>query len=200
MNNNVTLIVFEGVRQRHLKTKKVFNKMASLGGWGDSVYVTKDYNYIQAMKFELGEMLDYINPSSTHVLCCTWDGFIINPKLWSDEWLKYDMIGAPWPNSWNVCHRVGNTGFTLQSKKFLQIASKYKERYNGEIGGDVFLCQKMYSTFVKEGLRYAPVNVAAAFSWEHFIEEGVAGPFSSFGFHGWVSGKNENQYYNAYIN
>jgi hypothetical protein len=25
------------------------------------------------------------------------DGFIVNPECWSDEFLKYDYIGAPWP-------------------------------------------------------------------------------------------------------
>jgi hypothetical protein len=200
MNNKVTLIVFEGVQHRHTKTKKVFDKMLSIGDWNSGVYVAKDYNYVEAMKFELGEMLNYISPTSTHILCCTWDGFIINPKLWSNNWLNYDMIGAPWPNNWNLNHRVGNTGFTLQSKKFLKTALKYKDYYDGTTGGDVFLCQKMYNTFISEGIKYAPVDIASMFSWEHYTEEGIAGPFSSFGFHGWVSGKNETQYYNNYIN
>ena len=25
------------------------------------------------------------------------DGHIVNPHLWTNEFLKYDYIGAPWP-------------------------------------------------------------------------------------------------------
>jgi len=53
----------------------------------------------------------------------------------------------------------------------------------------------MEQGFRDNGIKYAPVNVAAAFSWEHYIEENTAGPDRSFGFHGWVAGKTAEQYY-----
>jgi hypothetical protein len=37
--------------------------------------------------------------------------------------------------------------------------------------------------------------VAAVFSWEHRIEEGLADRDKSFGFHGWVDGKQQEDYY-----
>jgi hypothetical protein len=43
-------------------------------------------------------------------------------------------------------------------------------------------------------MKYAPVEIAAKFSWEHYIEEGDCGPACSFGFHGWVAGKTADQY------
>jgi hypothetical protein len=144
------------------------------------------------MHWELGRFADYIDTS--HALICTHDGFIANPHLWQDSWLEYDMIGAPWPAFWNVGHRVGNTGFTLQSQKFLQMAAKAEALWKGE-AGDVFLCRTMEQGFRDNGIKYAPVNVAAAFSWEHYTEENTAGPDRSFGFHGWVAGKSAEQYY-----
>ncbi len=32
-----------------------------------------------------------------HVLIVQWDGFILDPFAWRDEFLDYDYIGAPWP-------------------------------------------------------------------------------------------------------
>ena len=192
MNKEVTLIVFEGLRSRHEQSGKLFKHLCGLGGFGDAVYIAEDCTYQQAMHWELGRFADYFDTS--HALICTHDGFIANPHLWQDSWLEYDMLGAPWPASWNVGHRVGNTGFTLQSQKFLQMAAKAEALWKGE-AGDVFLCRTMEQGFRDNGIKYAPVDVAAAFSWEHYIEENTAGPDRSFGFHGWVAGKTREQYY-----
>jgi len=192
MNKDVTLIVFEGLKSRHEQSGKLFKHLCGLGGFGDAVYIAEDCTYQQAMHWELGRFADYFDTS--HALICTHDGFISNPHLWDDSWLEYDMLGAPWPAFWNVGHRVGNTGFTLQSQKFLQMAAKAEALWKGE-AGDVFLCRTMEQGFRDNGIKYAPVNVAAAFSWEHFIEENTAGPDRSFGFHGWVAGKTRDQYY-----
>ena len=192
MNKDVTLIVFEGLKSRHEQSGKLFKHLCGLGGFGDAVYIAEDCTYQQAMHWELGRFADYFDTS--HALICTHDGFISNPHLWQDSWLEYDMIGAPWPAFWNVGHRVGNTGFTLQSQKFLQMAAKAEALWKGE-AGDVFLCRTMEQGFRDNGIKYAPVSVAAAFSWEHYIEENTAGPDRSFGFHGWVAGKTRDQYY-----
>jgi hypothetical protein len=192
MNKDVTLIVFEGLKSRHEQSGKLFKHLCGLGGFGDAVYIAEDCTYQQAMHWELGRFADYFDTS--HALICTHDGFISNPHLWDDSWLEYDMIGAPWPAFWNVGHRVGNTGFTLQSQKFLQMASKAEALWKGE-AGDVFLCRTMEQGFRDNGIKYAPVDVAAAFSWEHYVEENTAGPDRSFGFHGWVAGKSAEQYY-----
>jgi hypothetical protein len=192
MNKDVTLIVFEGLRSRHEQSGKLFKHLCGLGGFGDTVYIAEDCTYQQAMHWELGRFADYIDTS--HALICTHDGFIANSHLWKDEWLEYDMIGAPWPACWNVGHRVGNTGFTLQSMKFLEMASKAEPLWKGE-AGDVFLCRTMEKEFKSNGIKYAPVDVASAFSWEHYIHENTAGADRSFGFHGWVAGKTREQYY-----
>jgi len=192
MNKDVTLIVFEGLKSRHEQSGKLFKHLCGLGGFGDAVYIAEDCTYQQAMHWELGRFAEYFDTS--HALICTHDGFISNPHLWQDSWLEYDMIGAPWPAFWNVGHRVGNTGFTLQSQKFLQMAAKAEALWKGE-AGDVFLCRTMEQGFRDNGIKYAPVDVAAAFSWEHYIEENTAGPDRSFGFHGWVAGKTAEQYY-----
>lgn len=192
MNRNVTLIVFEGVKSRHSESEKLFKYICSLGDFGDAVFIRDDCNYKQAMQWEIGVFYEYVKTS--HALICTHDGFISNPNLWKDSWLKYDLIGSPWPEYYNVNNRVGNTGFSLQSKNFLEVAKSHRELWNGE-AGDVFLCQIMYDKFRELGINYADVNVASEFGWEHYIEENTCGPNISFGFHGWVAGKTKEHYY-----
>ena len=31
-----------------------------------------------------------------HVLLIQWDGFVVNPSAWSDEFLDFDYVGARW--------------------------------------------------------------------------------------------------------
>jgi len=193
-SNLVTLIVVEGKKDRHDSTRLVFEKMSKIMEWHDVKYLSLDMTYKEAIKFEIGGHLNFLPNGSSHALVCTWDGFIINPHLWTDKWLEYDMIGSPWPKSWNTGNQVGNMGLCLMSRRFMEMAQKYMNLYDG-CPSDVFLCQKMYSKFTEEGIKYAPVELAARFGWEYDIEGGFAGPEKSFGFHGWVNGKNQKEYY-----
>ena len=85
-------------------------------------------------RFIITELEKYVNTS--HVLIIQYDGFILNPDAWTDEFLKYDYIGAPWlVDNWSVEKFdfpkelmgklvVGNGGFSLRSKKFLTTCSQ----------------------------------------------------------------------------
>lgn len=201
MNKRITLIVFEGNKQKHTETEKVYNYLKSLYDWEYSHYLKLDLTYEQAMAFELGGYLQYMADTTTHALICTWDGFIINPEKWDDSWLEYDMIGAPWPvhfaSELQYTHRVGNTGFTLQSRKFLELAKEHKNQYTGG-PGDKFLCITMHDLFVQKGIKYAPIEIAAKFSWECDIEDDINGSDkTSFGFHGFKLP--QHHYYNKRI-
>ena len=97
----------------------------------------EDYNKI------ILSLNDYI--SSDFALVIQHDGHVINPNKWSENFLNYDYIGAPWPNNkkWNKRwdaneegdiikknlnkNRIGNGGFSLRSKKFLEYSSKFKK-------------------------------------------------------------------------
>ena len=57
--------------------------------------------------------------------------FIINPDSWTNTFLEYDYIGSPWPWSetafvtpFGEHIRVGNGGFSLRSKKLLEVPNK----------------------------------------------------------------------------
>jgi len=148
-------------------------------------------NYAEAMRWEVAELFHFCK--TDHQMFVSNDGWIRNPHLWTDNWLNYDMIGAPWPASWGFKHRVGNTGFCIRSRDFLRLSACAVSLHGDQVG-DVFTCRTMHQPFVELGIRYAPVDIAARFSWEHFIEEGISGPAVSFGFHGWVEGKTREKF------
>ena len=54
-----------------------------------------------------------------HVLMAQWDGYIVNPRAWSSQFVGYDYIGARWDHDLNrkqAHHNVGNGGFSLDRK------------------------------------------------------------------------------------
>jgi hypothetical protein len=198
-NAHVTLVYFDGIPERYAEGRRVFEALRKLLNCKHAAFVAIDSDYNDAMMWEIGGALDYFETS--HMLKCTWDGFILNPHVWDDSWLDYDMIGSPWQERCGFNNRVGNSGFSLQSRKFLETARKYKNsNYQRGYPADVWLCQTMYDIFKAEGVKYAPAGVAGKFGWESYIESGEAGPDRSFGFHGFGEGKSKEYHYNKLLN
>jgi hypothetical protein len=130
----------------------------------------------QYSKFMLKNLNYHIN--SEFALVVQYDGFIVEPNSWTDKFFKYDYIGAPW---WYDDNNVGNGGFSLRSKKLLEECSKF------DFGDTCFpeddvLCRAFRKDFEAKGIKWAPENIAAQFSWEGNIKYPVYG--GSFGFHG----------------
>ncbi len=123
-----------------------------------------------------------------YVLLIQYDGFILNPQSWTDEFLKYDYIGAPlsWGNQKDkdgkLIFSVGNGGFSLRSKRFIESSARFAnegkiEKFDPE---DKALCVWYKDLFEKEGLTYAPVDLAMKFS----VVEDYGVYEKPFGFHG----------------
>ncbi|HET7795003.1 MAG TPA: DUF5672 family protein, partial [Rhizobacter sp.] len=113
---------------------------------------------------------------TSHVLIVQWDGFVLNPAAWSEEFLHYDYIGAPW-NHIPEPHAVGNGGFSLRSSRLLRalqspaIVPSHPE--------DICICVTNRAALEAEGLRFAPTALARRFAVEDDpLSEQV------FGFHG----------------
>ena len=138
---------------------------------------------------------------TAHCLLVQPDGFVLFPDKWDNNWLEYDYIGAPWAcvedsyiDPFGNHHRVGNGGFSLRSKKFLEIPTKVEvpwETNNSDFyrmpegvvnyHEDGNVCVHNRHIFIEQGCKYAPVEVAVRFSQETRVPEceGV----SPFGFH-----------------
>lgn len=126
--------------------------------------------------------------------------FIINSNAWSDEFYEYDYIGAPWPYQENSYvtpfgeHiRVGNGGFSLRSKKLLEVplnmeipfdcttGNFYKHFNANNFSEDGNICVHNKHMFVEKGCKFPSVEVAARFSYETPVLENQG--LTPFGFH-----------------
>ena len=153
-----------------------------------------DYNYY--IIYKLGEHID-----TSHCLLVQQDGFVLFPEKWDSDWLNYDYIGAPWPYSEDAFidpfgnhHQVGNGGFSLRSKKFLDVPNNVEvpwETNNSDFywmpegvvnyHEDGNVCVHNRHIYLEQGCKYAPVEVAVRFSQETRIPECEG--ITPFGFH-----------------
>jgi predicted O-linked N-acetylglucosamine transferase (SPINDLY family) len=124
-------------------------------------------------EFMLKSLVHHI--ATDHALVVQWDGFVVNPAAWTDEFLQYDYAGAPWPSEWG--HQVGNGGFSLRSRRLLRaLADPRVRRTQNE---DMDICQTYRGLLESEyGIRFAPVALAERFSFEVLPPNG-----RPFGFH-----------------
>lgn len=124
--------------------------------------------------FQYYRLPKYIKTS--HILSIQWDSWIIDPAMWSDEFLKYDYIGAPWwyDDQWNV----GNSGFCLKSKALMDFMLTHREDFPMSGAEDDLLCRH-YQPHLP--FKWAPTAVAHDFAFERTR----ASVYSKhFGFHG----------------
>ncbi|MBY0367959.1 MAG: DUF5672 family protein [Roseateles sp.] len=96
-----------------------------------------------------------------HFLVTQWDGFVLNPAKWRDDFLDWDYIGAPWPYFDDL---VGNGGFSLRSVRLHQAVQTLDT--NECHPEDLFICQKHRLHLETLGMRFAPAKLAHAFSAE----------------------------------
>jgi hypothetical protein len=153
----------------------------------DEVFeLVPDCGYRAAMDFEVNRIHRYVE--TDFALFVSHDGYIQNPSAWQDEWLCFDFIGAPWPQ-WlcgrlsDPSHRVGNTGFCLKSKRFMQLCFEFGANFDPSTPGDVYTSDTIRTQLEKSGMKYAPIEIASDFSWELNTEEFPKGRFDAFGFH-----------------
>ena len=133
----------------------------------------KDFNY--KVFYDLHK---YIN--TDFALLVHYDGFVINPDMWREEFLNYDYIGSPWPElkslkdaNGNIC-RVGNS-VSLRSKRLLELPSKlnlpFEKAHNDTYNEDLLICVKNKDIFEANGMRFAPLEAAKHFGREAAIPE-----------------------------
>lgn len=132
-------------------------------------------------RFVLREMHKYIE--TDHALIVQYDGFVLNGSAWSDDFLKFDYIGAPF----NPSGVVGNGGFSLRSKKLMQwIAQQPWDDLHPE---DSCICMRHRSEIEGAGFNIAPLEVAKRFaiegrSWNAKEWQGTPNSWNGeFGFH-----------------
>lgn len=132
-------------------------------------------------KFCLFKLSDHVQ--TDFCLLFQDDGFVLNPNLWNDSFYEYDYIGSPWPlyMGWPVeGQQVGNGGFSLRSKKLLELTKTFTEHTTQN--EDTFIVSNKKSALLDAGLKIAPVEIAKLFSVENAIDE-KHNISTCFGFH-----------------
>lgn len=126
-------------------------------------------------RFMLERLVDFVE--TEFVLVMQFDGFVFDPACWTDDFFRFDYIGAPWRNF--TTYRVGNGGFSLRSRRLLSALRDRRILWEGE-AEDAFIGRTYRSYLeVEHGIRFPDVDLAFRFSWE-----GGERPCESFGFHG----------------
>ncbi len=160
-----------------------------------------DFNYF--MVYDLCKYID-----TEFALIVHYDGFVVHPECWRDDFLKYDYIGSPWPlpaaddkESFrdihgNIC-RVGNS-VSIRSRRLLSLPGELNLpwiKYGGWYNEDGFICVNNKHIFEEHGMRIAPIELAVYFGHETMIPE-IQG-ITPFVFHKWA-GTNANYPNKAY--
>ncbi len=119
-------------------------------------------------------------------LVIQYDGFVLNPDGWRDEFLAYDYVGAPHVEDGED---FGNGGFSLRSKRLLELMEHDPSIQlppgvdNIPTPEDWYICVMARAYLEAHGIHFAPVEIAKYFAIEGDEQFGVTWT-SQFGFHG----------------
>ncbi|MBT2187522.1 DUF5672 family protein [Sphingobium nicotianae] len=109
-------------------------------------------------------------------LVVQWDSSIVDASSWTDEFLDFDYIGAPWVNH-PPGRDVGNGGFSLRSRKLLEIGTQpWFRRSHPE---DLCIAQVN-----RQGLETAGIRIADRAIARRFAREREPDDAAHFGVHG----------------
>lgn len=143
---------------------------------------------ISYSRFILEKLSDII--TGEYALITQTDGFILNKVAWTDEFLEYDYIGAPWFTAMGCTYAnhppitidncVGNGGFSLRSLRLLEATAELAQYSSDDkiYPEDRFICTSARHQLEYKGIKFAPPELAARFSVENSMYNG------QFGFHG----------------
>jgi hypothetical protein len=163
----------------------------------------------QHSQFCLKDLKNYVD--TEFVMIVQWDGFILNPSCWTDDFLNYDYIGSPWvvkewsindfgfPESWRGRRVVGNGGFCIRSRNFLEVSANLfkSEKIVNFHPEDIAISVWYRDLFIENGIKFADVELARRFAFEGGDDDYK----DQFGFHGyytdidkWFIGRPDQKY------
>ncbi len=171
-NNFAKLAIYNSLNIPHLKNIYTIGKKKIIDGavhfyYNDNITIDIYNNII------LNHIHNFIKED--YCLIIQWDGFVINPNQWNNDFLDYDFIGAPWSDT-----EIGNGGFSLRSKRLITKVAELAalpSKYEG-IPEDIVICRLFKQALENDGNKFAPIPLAQKFSFENFHKS------NTLGFHG----------------
>ena len=151
------------------------------------------WSYDEFSRFVLYELFKYVQ--TEFALFVHHRATVLRPNSWSDEFLSYDYIGAPWKPGVHFTKSgkevvVGNGGFSLRSQKIMraptELSLPFTDNGTGYFHEDGQLCNYHRDRLEEHGVMYAPVELAAKFATETWLDGAVDEPF---GYHNARSAK-----------
>lgn len=142
----------------------------------EKVKSAQEYNY-----FCIKKMADYFD--TDFVLNIEWDGYVLDASKWSDDFLNYDYVGAPW-EWYKDDYKIGNGGFSLRSKRLQEILKN--DSFISKTLPEDEAIGRTYRKYLEEkyNIKYAPIEVARQFSQESAYTRDRFWK-GSFGWHGY---------------
>ena len=211
MKNNLTIIAVSDIKINHT-LKALFISSNYLKSFKTIIFSSKKIKFKDKYEHIIHKRIDPINSlkdysdfiiyklheyiETTHVLIVQWDGFVIKSKKWTNDFMKYDYIGAPFVprgDDFNYCrdmngnfYSVGNGGFSIRSKRLLEAPNKFnlEDNFRYTKNHEDGFFSVLHREFLEsKGYNWAPLELAREFSIESplNIQELINLPF---GFHG----------------
>jgi glycosyltransferase involved in cell wall biosynthesis len=130
-------------------------------------------------EFVMKELYKYVK--TDYALIFQYDGYVLNWQAWDNEFLNYDYVGATWWYKDGM--NVGNGGFSLRSRKLLQILANDTKITNYHPEDDI-ICRVHRPYLENEyGIKFAPEEIANKFSIEAYNSPDTLYK-GQFGYHG----------------
>jgi hypothetical protein len=102
---------------------------------------------------------------TAYTLNIQWDSWIWDATQWTDEFLSYDYIGAPW--WYKDGKNVGNGGFSLISTRLKRYVHDHRDVFSCVTSADDdLLCRKYRPALQDKGFIWAPEQLAHQFAFE----------------------------------
>ena len=142
------------------------------------------WSYNEFSRFLMYELFNHVK--TEFALFVHHGATVLRPNSWSDEFLSYDYIGAPWKPGVHFTKSgkevvVGNGGFSLRSQKIMRAPTElllpFIDNQTGFFHEDGQLCNYHRDRLEEHGVTYAPVELAAKFATESWLYGAVKEPF-----------------------
>jgi ADP-heptose:LPS heptosyltransferase len=125
-------------------------------------------------EFIVKKLNDYFE--TEYVLVIQHDGYVLDGNAWTNEFLKYDYIGASW--LYTDGRNVGNGGFSLRTKRLQEILQE--DDFIEMLHPEDEIIGRLYRKYLEEKylINFATEDIADKFSFE--LKQPLQ---STFGFH-----------------
>ncbi len=177
MTKNISAVIIDTYEDKKLATLAI--EMTLKCKKVNKVYTFSDKPYFEGAEFNeipsISSIKDYEkvvlrnlkNIVHENFLLIQWDGFVLYPSKWQDIFLEYDYIGAP--VFLNNNYIVGNGGFSYRSNRLMNAIARIQDtnrEHDYDLPEDILICSQYRTELEKQGIKFAPLEVASKFSFE----------------------------------